>query len=135
MGFIGIPNALAEWIASLGLSPVQLIICLTFFFIAMGCFLDGISVIVLTTSVVLPMVTQAGIDTIWFGIFLVLVVEMSQITPPVGFNLFVIQSLTGKNIIYIAKAALPFFFMIAIAIVLITIYPSIALYLPTMMNS
>lgn len=135
MGFIGIPNALAEWIASLGLSPIQLIIYLTFFFIALGCFLDGISVIVLTTSVVLPMVTQAGIDTIWFGIFLVLVVEMSQITPPVGFNLFVIQSLTGKNILYVAKAALPFFFMIAIAIVLITIYPSIALYLPTLMTS
>jgi C4-dicarboxylate transporter DctM subunit len=135
MGFIGIPNALAEWIASLGLSPIQLIMCLTVFFIALGCFLDGISVIVLTTSVVLPMVTQAGIDTIWFGIFLVLVVEMSQITPPVGFNLFVIQSLTGKNIIYVAKAALPFFFMIALAIVLITAYPSIALYLPTLMTS
>ena len=135
MGFIGIPNALAEWIASVGLSPVQLIICLTLFFIALGCFLDGISVIVLTTSVVLPMVTQAGLDPIWFGIFLVLVVEMSQITPPVGFNLFVIQSLTGKNIIYIARAALPFFFMIAIAIVLITIYPQIALYLPTLMSS
>ena len=135
MGFIGIPNALAEWIASLGLSPIQLIMCLTVFFIALGCFLDGISVIVLTTSVVLPMVTQAGIDTIWFGIFLVLVVEMSQITPPVGFNLFVIQSLTGKNIIYVARAALPFFFMIAVAIVLITAYPQIALYLPTLMTS
>lgn len=135
MGFIGIPNALAEWIASLGLSPTQLIMCLTVFFIALGCFLDGISVIVLTTSVVLPMVTQAGIDAIWFGIFLVLVVEMSQITPPVGFNLFVIQSLTGKNIIYVAKAALPFFFMIAVAIVLITAYPAIALYLPTLMTS
>ena len=135
MGFIGIPNALAEWIASLGLSPIQLILCLTVFFVALGCFLDGISVIVLTTSVVLPMVTQAGIDTIWFGIFLVLVVEMSQITPPVGFNLFVIQSLTGKNIIYVAKAALPFFFMIAVAIVLITAYPSIALYLPGLMTS
>jgi len=135
MGFIGIPNALAEWIASLGLSPIQLIMCLTVFFIALGCFLDGISVIVLTTSVVLPMVTQAGIDAIWFGIFLVLVVEMSQITPPVGFNLFVIQSLTGKNIIYVAKAALPFFFMIALAIVLITAYPAIALYLPTLMTA
>ena len=135
MGFIGIPNALAEWIASLGLSPIQLIMCLTVFFIALGCFLDGISVIVLTTSVVLPMVTQAGIDAIWFGIFLVLVVEMSQITPPVGFNLFVIQSLTGKNIIYVARAALPFFFMIAVAIVLITAYPAIALYLPTLMTS
>ena len=135
MGFIGIPNALAEWIGSLGLSPIQLIMCLTVFFVALGCFLDGISVIVLTTSVVLPMVTQAGIDAIWFGIFLVLVVEMSQITPPVGFNLFVIQSLTGKNIIYVAKAALPFFFMIAFAIVLITAYPAIALYLPTLMTS
>lgn len=135
MGFIGIPNALAEWIASLGLTPIQLIICLTFFFIILGCFLDGISVIVLTTSVVLPMVTQAGIDLIWFGIFLVLVVEMSQITPPVGFNLFVIQSLTGKNIFYIAKAALPYFFMIAVAIVLITAYPEVALYLPTLMTT
>ena len=135
MGFIGIPNALAEWIASLGLSPIELIIYLTVFFIILGCFLDGISVIVLTTSVVLPMVTQASIDLIWFGIFLVLVVEMSQITPPVGFNLFVIQSLTGKNIFYVAKAALPFFFMIASAIVLITIFPSIALYLPSLMGS
>jgi len=81
------------------------------------------------------MVTQAGIDAIWFGIFLVLVVEMSQITPPVGFNLFVIQSLTGKNIIYVAKVALPFFFMIVFAIVLITAYPAIALYLPTLMTS
>lgn len=134
MGFIGIPNALAEWIASLGLTPIQLIICLTFFFVILGCFLDGISVIVLTTSVVLPMVTQAGIDLIWFGIFLVLVVEMSQITPPVGFNLFVIQSLTGKNILYVAKAALPFFFMIALAIVFITMYPSLALYLPELMT-
>jgi C4-dicarboxylate transporter DctM subunit len=132
MGFIGIPNELAEWIASLGLSPIELILYLTVFFIILGCFLDGISVIVLTTSVVLPMVTQANIDLIWFGIFLVLVVE---ITPPVGFNLFVIQSLTGKNIFSVAKAALPFFFMIAIAIVLITAYPSIVLYLPTLMSS
>ena len=135
MGFIGIPNALAEWIASLGLSPIELIIYLTVFFVIMGCFLDGISVIVLTTSVVLPMVTQANIDLIWFGIFLVLVVEMSQITPPVGFNLFVIQALTGKNILYIAKAALPFFFMIGFAIVIITAFPDIVLYLPTLMTS
>ncbi|MBE9398365.1 TRAP transporter large permease subunit [Pontibacterium sp. N1Y112] len=135
MGFIGIPSALATWISELGLSPIELILYLTVFFVIMGCFLDGISVIVLTTSVVLPMVTQANIDLLWFGIFLVLVVEMSQITPPVGFNLFVIQALTGKSIIYVAKAALPFFFMIAIAIVLITAYPSIVLYLPTLMTS
>ncbi|PWQ96252.1 TRAP transporter large permease [Leucothrix arctica] len=135
MGFIGIPNALAEWIATLGLSPIGLIVYLTIFFVIMGCFLDGISVIVLTTSVVLPMVIQADIDLIWFGIFLVLVVEMSQITPPVGFNLFVIQALTGKNIFYVAKAALPFFFIIASAIVIITLFPNLVLYLPTLMSS
>lgn len=134
MGFIGIPVELAEWIKSLELSQVELIISLTIFFIVLGCFIDGISVIVLTTSVVLPMITQAGLDLIWFGIFLVMVVEMSQVTPPVGFNLFVIQSLTGKNIFYIAKAALPFFLMIAVAIVFITVFPSIALYLPTLMT-
>ena len=135
MGFIGIPNALASWIADQGLGKIELIIYLTIFFIILGCFLDGISVVVLTTSIVMPMVTQAGIDLIWFGIFLVLVVEMSQITPPVGFNLFVIQSLTGKNILYIAKAALPFFFMIAVAIVIITVFPEIALYLPALMTT
>jgi len=134
MGFVGIPNALATWIASQGLSSIALIIYLTFFFIILGCFLDGISIVVLTTSIVLPMVQQAGIDLIWFGIFLVLVVEMSQITPPVGFNLFVIQALTGKNILYIARAALPFFLMIAVAIVIITTFPDIALYLPGLMS-
>ena len=134
MGFVGIPNALAEWISGQGLSSVELIIYLTIFFVILGCFLDGISVVVLTTSVVLPMVQLAGIDLIWFGIFLVLVVEMSQITPPVGFNLFVIQSLTGKNILYIAKAAFPFFVMIGMAIVIISIFPDIALYLPTLMT-
>jgi len=135
MGFVGIPNALAEWIATQGLSSIALILYLTIFFVVLGCFLDGISIVLLTTSIVLPMVAQANIDLIWFGIFLVLVVEMSQITPPVGFNLFVIQSLTGKDILYIAKAALPFFLMIAVAIVLITGFPQIALYLPKLMTT
>lgn len=134
MGFVGIPNALAGWIDSLNLSPLQLIISLTLFFIILGCFLDGISVVVLTTSVVLPMVGQAGIDLIWFGIYLVLVVEMSQITPPVGFNLFVIQALTGRNIIFVARAALPFFFMIGLGVVLLVAFPSIALFLPDMVT-
>ena len=99
----------------------------------LGCFLDGISVVVLTTSIVLPMVQQAGIDLLWFGIYIVLVVEMSQITPPVGFNLFVIQSLTGKSILYVAKAAFPFFLLIMLAVVLITIFPSIVTGLPMAM--
>ncbi|MDC0612603.1 TRAP transporter large permease subunit [Vibrio sp.] len=99
----------------------------------LGCFLDGISVVVLTTSVVLPMVMQAGIDPLWFGIYIVLVVEMSQITPPVGFNLFVIQSLTGRNILFVAKAAVPFFFLLLFSVVLVTAFPSIVTWLPTLM--
>ena len=112
MGFTGIPRMLAGWIGALHLSPYALLAALTVFFVILGCFLDGISVVVLTTSVILPMVEQAGIDPLWFGIYVVIVVEMSQITPPVGFNLFVIQSLTGRNILQVAKAALPFFLLL-----------------------
>ncbi|AKH19027.1 TRAP transporter large permease [Sedimenticola thiotaurini] len=134
MGFTGIPRALAEYIATLGLDSLGLIVVLTLFFVLLGCFLDGISVVVLTTSVVLPMVEQAGIDLLWFGIYLVLVVEMSQITPPVGFNLFVLQGLTGKNILRIAVYALPFFLLLLVAVVLVTAFPQIATWLPSMMT-
>ncbi len=134
MGFIGLPRLLAEQIALLNLSPYMLLLCLTILFVILGCFLDGISVVVLTTSVVLPMVTQAGINPLWFGIYIVLVVEMSQITPPVGFNLFVIQSLTGKNILYVAKAALPFFFLLMAAVAIITVFPQIVTWLPMTMT-
>lgn len=134
MGFIGLPRMLAEEIALMHLSPYMLLLCLTILFVVLGCFLDGISVVVLTTSVVLPMVNQAGIDLLWFGIYIVLVVEMSQITPPVGFNLFVIQSLTGKNILYVAKAALPFFFVLMAAVVIITLFPQLVTWLPTSMT-
>jgi C4-dicarboxylate transporter DctM subunit len=133
MGFTGIPRMLAAWIGSLQLSPHMLLVVLTVFFIVLGCFLDGISVVVLTTAVILPMVEQAGIDTIWFAIYLVIVVEMSQITPPIGFNLFVLQGLTGENILYIARAALPFFFLLVAAVVLITVFPELATYLPEQM--
>lgn len=130
MGFTGIPRSLAEWIGSLGLSPTMLLAALTVFFVVMGCFLDGISVVVLTTSVIMPMVQAAGIDPLWFGIFVVIVVEMSQITPPVGFNLFVIQSLTGRNIFHIAHAALPFFVIMLAALAIIVMVPEIVTYLP-----
>ena len=99
-------------------------------FIILGCFLDGISMVVLTASVILPSVKAAGIDLLWFGIFVVLVVEMAQITPPVGFNLFVLQGLTGKNMFYVAKAALPFFVLMAVAVALIWVFPEIVHYLP-----
>ena len=133
MGFTGIPRAMAEWIGTQGFQPWQLIAVLTVLFIILGCFLDGISMVVLTASVILPSVKAAGIDLLWFGIFVVLVVEMAQITPPVGFNLFVLQGLTGRGMFYIARAALPFFILMVIAVALIWIFPEIVSYLPSKM--
>ncbi len=134
MGFTGVPKMLAIWISDMGLSHYALLGALTLFFIVLGCFLDGISVVVLTTSVIMPMVEQAGIDPLWFGIFVVIVVEMSQITPPVGFNLFVIQGLTGVNILRVAYAALPFFLLLLASLAIIVAVPEIVTYLPTMMG-
>ena len=135
MGYTRIPATLAQWIQSLELSPYMLIFVLTLFFVVLGCFLDGISVVVLTTAIILPMVQAAGIDLLWFGIYVVLVVEMSQITPPVGFNLFVLQGLTGRNILYIARAAIPFFLLMVLAVAIIVAVPEIATYLPSVMTA
>ncbi|MCF1503458.1 TRAP transporter large permease subunit [Afifella sp. H1R] len=133
MGFTGIPRELASAIGAMDLSPAALLAALTLLFIVLGCFLDGISVVVLTTSVILPIVEAAGFDLIWFGIYLVLVVEMSQITPPVGFNLFVLQGITGHNIFKVAVMALPFFLIMVVAVALIAAFPDIALFLPRTM--
>ncbi|SOE11430.1 tripartite ATP-independent transporter DctM subunit [Hoeflea halophila] len=135
MGFTGIPRHLAAWIAEMQLSPYALLAALTVLFVVLGCFLDGISVVVLTTSIIMPMILEAGIDPLWFGIYLVIVVEMSQITPPVGFNLFVIQGLTGFDILRVARAALPFFLLLLLAVALITVFPGIATYLPSLMGN
>ncbi|MCC5957505.1 MAG: TRAP transporter large permease subunit [Natronohydrobacter sp.] len=135
MGYTGIPRLLAQWIGQQGYSQFALLAALLVFFIILGFFLDGISIVVLTTSVILPMVMAAGIDPIWFGIFLVLVVEMSQITPPVGFNLFVLQSITGRGIFQIARMALPFFLILVLATAILSIFPEIALWLPNTMLS
>ncbi|WP_374631593.1 TRAP transporter large permease [Ferrovibrio sp.] len=133
MGFTGLPRHLADWIATMGFSPAMLIIVLMVFYIVLGCFLDGISMVVLTMAVVLPMIERAGIDLIWFGIFVVLVVEMAQITPPVGFNLFVLQGMTGHQITYIARVAFPFFLLMVVAVALIFIFPEIVTWLPDQM--
>jgi C4-dicarboxylate transporter DctM subunit len=133
MGFTGIPRALAEWIGTLNLSQWQLLIALTIFFIILGCFLDGISMVVLTTSVIMPLVVAAGFDLIWFGIYLVLVVEMAQITPPVGFNLFVLQGLTGRSIFAIGYYALPLFLLMCFAVALLASFPELATWLPSTM--
>ena len=131
MGYLGLPRQLAEWIGSLGLSPLALLASLMLFYIALGCFLDGISLIVLTMGVVLPIIQVAGIDPLWFGIFVVLVVEMAQITPPVGFNLFVLQGMTGKRLLWIARAAVPMFLLLMLAVFLIYWFPGIVTWLPS----
>jgi TRAP-type C4-dicarboxylate transport system permease large subunit len=131
MGFTGLPRSLAETIGAMGLSPLALILALTVFYIVLGCFLDGISMVVLTMAVVEPMIRQAGIDLLWFGIYLVIVVEMAQITPPIGFNLFVLQGMTGRDIGYIARAALPMFFIMCLAVALVIAFPGVVTFLPS----
>ncbi len=135
MGYIGLPRHLAEWISSLGLSQAQLVVALAVFYIVLGCFLDGISMVVLTMGVLMPTVNAAGIDPIWFGIFVVLVVEMAQITPPVGFNLFVLQGMTGKQLPWIARVAAPMFLLMCAAVTLIYVFPGIVTWLPQQMTA
>ena len=135
MGYIGLPRHLAEWIGSLGLNQAQLVVALALFYVVLGCFLDGISMVVLTMGVLMPTVQAAGIDPIWFGIFVVLVVEMAQITPPVGFNLFVLQGMTGRELTWIAKVAMPMFFLMCVAVALIYLFPGIVTWLPQQMRA
>jgi len=134
MGYIGLPRDLAEWIATLGLSPFGLIVALACFYIVLGCFLDGISMVVLTMGVILPTVEKAGIDLLWFGIFVVLVVEMAQITPPVGFNLFVLQGMTKRQITWIARHTTPMFLLMCVAVLAIWFFPQLVTLLPQHMK-
>jgi len=133
MGFTGLPRNLAMWIQNMDLSPYVLIFVLMIFYIILGMFLDGISAVVLTMAIIEPMIRQAGFDMIWFGIFLVIVVEMAQITPPVGFNLFVLQGMANKDMGYIARSAFPLFLLMVLAVILVVIFPEIALWLPEQM--
>ena len=133
MGFTGLPRNLAIWIQNMNLSPYVLIFVLMIFYIILGMFLDGISAVVLTMAIIEPMIRQAGFDMIWFGIFLVIVVEMAQITPPVGFNLFVLQGMANKDMGYIARSAFPLFLLMILAVILVVIFPEIALWMPEKM--
>ena len=130
MAFTGVPRELASWVDSLGLSPYSLIACLVVVYLVLGTALDGISMIVMTAAVVMPMVQKAGFDLIWFGIFIILLVEIAEVTPPVGFNLFVLQNMTGKDSNVIALAAIPFFFCLVVCIALVTVFPQIVTILP-----
>jgi tripartite ATP-independent transporter DctM subunit len=130
MGYTGLPRALADGIASLELSRFELLMALLVFYIVLGCFLDGISAVVLTMAIVEPMIREAGIDVIWFGIFVTVVIEMAQITPPIGFNLFVMQGLTDHQMNYIAKAALPMFAIMVLMVFVLIGFPELATWLP-----
>jgi TRAP-type C4-dicarboxylate transport system permease large subunit len=130
MAFTGIPRALAEWVTSLNASPFALIAVLGVIYLLLGTALDGISMIVLTTSIVLPMVEAAGFDLIWFGIFIVILVEIAELTPPLGFNLFVLQTMSGRDSNYVALASIPFFCMMVIALGIVIAFPQIATWLP-----
>jgi tripartite ATP-independent transporter DctM subunit len=134
MGYIGLPRHLAEWIAALGLSKAGLIVALTLFYVLLGCFLDGISMVVLTMGVIMPTVQKVGIDPLWFGIFIVIAVEMAQVTPPVGFNLFVLQGMTKKDIGTISRAAFPFFLLMVGMVLLLYLFPQIVTWLPEQMR-
>ena len=133
MGFTGLPRNLAIWIQNMELSPYVLIFVLMIFYIILGMFLDGISAVVLTMAIIEPMIRQAGFDMIWFGIFLVIVVEMAQITPPVGFNLFVLQGMANRDMGFIARSAFPLFLLMILAVILVVIFPEIALWMPQQM--
>ncbi len=133
MGFTGLPRNLAIWIQNMELSPYVLIFVLMIFYIILGMFLDGISAVVLTMAIIEPMIRQAGFDMIWFGIFLVIVVEMAQITPPVGFNLFVLQGMANKDMGFIARSAFPLFLLMILAVILVVVFPEIALWMPNKM--
>ena len=135
MGFTGLPRNLAIWIDGMNLSPYTLLFVLTIFYIILGMFLDGISAVVLTMAIIEPMIRQAGFDMIWFGIYLVIVVEMAQITPPVGFNLFVLQGMANKDMGFIARSAFPLFLLMILAVIIVVIFPEIALWLPNKMLS
>jgi tripartite ATP-independent transporter DctM subunit len=130
MAYTGIPAALASWVDSFHLSPYALIAALTVMYIVLGTALDGISMIVLTTAIVIPMIKQAGFDLVWFGIFVVLVVEMAEVSPPVGFNLFVLQTMSGHDSNTVARASLPFFFLLVVAVAIIAVFPDIVMVLP-----
>ena len=134
MGYTKIPRHLAELIDTLELSPYLLIFVLTIFYVVLGLFLEGLSIMVLSAAIILPMVDKAGFDLIWFGIYLVFVVELALITPPVGFNLFVIQGLTGQSIFYVARVAFPFFVLLLIGLTTIVVFPEIVTYLPSLMG-
>jgi C4-dicarboxylate transporter DctM subunit len=133
MGFVGLPRHLAEFIQAQNLSPFALVLALTVFYLVLGCFLDGISMVVLTIGVLLPTVQAAGFDLIWFGVFTVLLVELSQITPPVGLNLFVLQGLTKHKLTYVARAAIPMFLLMLLAAVLSYFFQDVILWLPSRM--
>ena len=133
IGYLHIPEGLSNAIAAMNLSPYTLLALIALLYIVLGLFLDGISIVVMSLPMTLPLMVQAGFDPVWFGVFLVLMVELGQVTPPVGFNLFVLQGITGRHLSTVVAAAFPFFLLMCVAVVIITFVPSVVLYLPELL--
>ena len=133
MGFLHIPQNVANYISGLNLSPTELLLVLAAFYILLGMLLDGLSIIVMTLPITMPLIVSANIDTIWFGVFLVIMVELGQLTPPIGFNLFILQEISGAPILRVAAASIPFFVLMVLGVVLLAVFPMIALWLPSVL--
>jgi tripartite ATP-independent transporter DctM subunit len=130
MDYSGVPQHLAKVVTDMNLSQAALLVGLALLYLVLGCFLDGVSMIVATAAVVLPMVQAAGIDLVWFGIYLIILIEIAQITPPVGFNLYILQALTGRDLMAVTRASIPFFFLLLLSLLILAMWPQTALYLP-----
>ena len=130
---IGYPAWLRTLRDGWGLSPFVLILVLLVFYIILGMVMEGLGIIVMTLPITLPLIEAAGYSKLWFGIFMVIVIEMAQISPPVGFNLTVIQRLTGDSMGRITRATVPFFTILALFVLLIGVFPGIIDIVPNMM--
>ncbi len=131
----GTPRAIVEAIESSGLGPTGVLIGLILFYLVLGCVFDSLAMILLTIPVVFPLVQQFGFDPVWFGILIVVVVEISLITPPIGMNIFVIRSMNPEvPISDIFRGVVPFIIADLVRLLIIILFPALILYLPMQMN-
>jgi tripartite ATP-independent transporter DctM subunit len=131
MGLLGVTPALGAFATSIGASPLELIIALTIFYLLLGIFFETLPMLVGTVPIVFPVIVAAGIDPVWFGVFIVLMCEISLISPPVGMTLYVIQAVRREGTIAeVFQGTVPFFIAMVVMTVLLIAFPEMALWLP-----
>jgi TRAP-type C4-dicarboxylate transport system permease large subunit len=133
---LGLPRQIVLSIGKLPLSPLNIVLILFFMYLVMGCFIDGISMLLATMPFVVPIISTLGVDFIWFGVALILIVEIGQVTPPVGLNLFVVRGIGGPDTALsdIFLGTLPFVMLNIFVLVLITVFPEITHFLPRILG-